>query len=48
MAPTGPGTHSAYLDAIEELLGLIVPIGVIVRPVLPLEVLGGRGLGGSV
>lgn len=37
MAPVGPSTH---LHAIEELLGLIVPVGVIVRPVLALEVLG--------
>lgn len=39
-APVGPSTH---LDAIEELLGLIVPVGVIVRPVLALEVLGAEG-----
>lgn len=37
MAPVGPSTH---LHAIEELLRLIVPIGVIIRPVLALEVLG--------
>lgn len=40
MAPRGPSTH---LHAIEELLGLIVPVGVIVRPVLALEVLGTEG-----
>lgn len=43
--PGAPSTHGAYLDAVEELLGLIVPVGVIVRPVLALEVLGGRGWG---
>lgn len=40
MAPGGPSTH---LHAVEELLGLVVPVGVIVRPVLALEVLGMEG-----